>query len=403
MATGAITTTAFSTGISTEDDSFKAGQEAANKAAAKFGTRQPQFGIVFASSKYNYNDVLRGVRSVAGTAQIIGCSSAGEFTEESVTKESVACAFLNSENHKFFTGLGSGIRHDQKHAIEQASLAFPKEVPGFPSLCTIMLIDGLAGVGEDMCNAAASVMGSQMRFVGGAAGDDLKLTQTSVFHDNQSSSDSVALALVASKKPMFIGVRHGHSGLSSELKITKSNGSVVQELEGKPAFAVWKDHTRARAKEKGMDVDALKTPSEIGNFLLQYEAGVLQGTEYKLRAPLSVNADGSLNFVCTMKEGTSIKIMETPNRYYQIASAKTAAETAFEAAKGAKLAGAIVFDCVCRGAILDKDYYKSVDEIKKVVGNIPLIGFATYGEIAMDPGQLFGFHNTTTVVLLIPE
>jgi len=70
---------------------------------------------------------------------------------------------------------------------------------------------------------------------------------------------------------------------------------------------------------------------------------------------------------------------------------------------GRKLAGAIVFDCVCRAVILGDAFSKAVDGIKEVLKGIPLIGFETYGEIAMEMGQLSGFHNTTTVILLIPE
>jgi len=39
--------------------------------------------------------------------------------------------------------------------------------------------------------------------------------------------------------------------------------------------------------------------------------------------------------------------------------------------------------------------------MRKVFKGIPLIGFETYGEIAMEIGQLSGFHNTTTVIMLI--
>jgi len=403
MATSTTTATAFSTGISKADDSLQAGKEAATKALGKLGQVKPQFGIVFASAKYNYAQVLKGIRSVAPDANIIGCSSAGEFTEESVTKESVACAFISSDTHKFFTGLGKGIKKDPVAAVEQAASKFPAEVPGHTAHSAIMLIDGLQGVGEEICAAALSVLGPTVRFTGGAAGDDLKLKETCVFFNDEATTDATALCLVASKKPVFIGVKHGHCALSKPLTITKTKGSSVVEIEGKPAFEVWKEHTRTKAKEKGIDVDSLKNAGEIGNFLLQYEAGLLTGMEYKLRAPLSINPDQSMNFVCTMLEGSVIRIMESPNKYYQIASAKQAAEIAFKSAKGTKIAGAIVFDCVCRNAILDTEYVKGVEEIKSVIGNVPLIGFATYGEIAMDMGQLSGFHNTTTVVLLIPE
>jgi methyl-accepting chemotaxis protein len=34
---------------------------------------------------------------------------------------------------------------------------------------------------------------------------------------------------------------------------------------------------------------------------------------------------------------------------------------------------------------------------------VPVAGFETYGEIALDVGDMSGFHNTTTVVLAFPE
>jgi methyl-accepting chemotaxis protein len=402
MSTPITTATSFTTGISKAGDSFKAGQEAAQRALTK-GNVAPQFGITFVSSKYNYQDVLRGIRSVVKEAQLMGCSSAGEFTDEEVGKDSVVLALMTSSNHRFFAGLGRGIKNDPVAAVKQAVSGFPTSVDGFPHRSAILLIDGLCGVGDDVCSAASSVLGPQVRFVGGAAGDDLKLKETCVFLNNERVKDAITVGLLASKSPVAVGVKHGHCVLSEPLKLTKTKDSTVIEVEGKPAFSVWKEKTRSKAKEKGINVDALRSPSEIGNFLLQYEAGLLTGPEYRLRAPLSVNADQSINFVCRMEEGSTIRIMESPNQYYQIASAKQAAEFAMQSARGGKIAGAIVFDCVCRSAILDQNYFKGVDGIKSIIGKVPLIGFATYGEIAMDASQLSGFHNTTTVVLLIPE
>ncbi len=178
---------------------------------------------------------------------------------------------------------------------------------------------------------------------------------------------------------------------------------MVYEIDGKPAFEVWKETTRYRAAAKGIDVDKFADASAVGAFLLQYEAGLMVGAEHKVRAPLSVNDDNSMNFAGQMVEGTQIRVMESPNKACQIISAKDAALAAVRGAKGAKLAGAIVFDCICRNLILENEFQNAIDEIKKVLGDIPVIGFATYGEIAMEVGQLSGFHNTTTVVLVIPE
>lgn len=395
--------TAFGTGISQKQDSFEAGKEAATRALGKLSGGVPDLAIVFCSSKYNYADALRGVRSVSPNTQVIGCSSASEFTEESVAKDSIVCGYISSTTHKFYTGVGRDLSKDAKKAESEAVAGFPPETSGHPHKSAILLVDALSGKGEDVCTAAVSILGDSVRFSGGAAADNLTFDNVAVFQNEKALKDGVALCMMHSKKPVSIGVRHGHLAISSPLTLTKTKDNVVYEIDNKPAFEVWKELTRVKAAMKGIDVDALKSASEIGAYLMQYEAGLMVGPEYKVRAPLSVNPDGSINFACVMVEGSVIRIMESPNKACQINSAKEAAKAAVKAAKGAKLAGAIVFDCICRNLILENDFSAAIAEIKQTVGNIPVIGFATYGEIAMEMGQLSGFHNTTTVVLLIPE
>jgi len=403
MNTISKTATAFGTGVSHQQESFEAGKEAASKALSKLSGTKAELGIIFCSSKYNYSDVLKGIRSVSGDTQLIGCSSASEFTEEEVTKDSVVCAFLSSTTHKFHTSMGMRLAADPLVSLESATRSLQADYQDYPHQSAIMLIDALSGKGEDVCAAAVLALGPTVRFAGGAAGDNLTFNNCSVFHNGTASKDAVALCVLHSKKPVAIGVRHGHLAISPPLTLTKASGNVVYQIEGRPAFEVWKENTRMKAEMKGIQVDQLQSASDIGAYFMQYEAGLLVGAEYKVRAPLSANPDGSINFACAMVEGAVIRIMESPNKTCQINSAKQAAEAALKATRGAKIAGAIVFDCVCRNLILEAEFTKAVEEIKKVLGHIPVIGFATYGEIAMEVGQLSGFHNTTTVVLLIPE
>lgn len=393
--------TRFVTGSAKGQDGLAVGHQAAQQALGKLEQNHVDLAIVFASSKYDYRQVLKGVREITNNTPLIGCSSSGEFTEEKIDKESVVCALISSDTHKFFPGFGTGLKEDQIQTMQEAARDFPQKVEGYPYLSAITLIDGLAGKGEEAVLAALSVLGPSVKFSGGAAADDLKFKETQVFYNEQSLTDAVSLCLVASKTPMAIGVRHGHRPVTHPMMITKAHDNVLYEVDGKPAFAVWKESLRNQAKELGIDVNTLTDPSAIGSFLIRYEAGLLTGQDYKVRVPLSANADGSLNFACTMLEGSMIRIMQSP-REAQIASAKKAAEVAMQGARGVKLAGAIVFDCVCRGIILGEDFHKGVEAIKETIGNVPLIGFETYGEIAMEMGQMSGFHNTTTVVLLIP-
>ncbi len=124
--------------------------------------------------------------------------------------------------------------------------------------------------------------------------------------------------------------------------------------------------------------------------------------ELKIRAPLSRSADGSISFACGIPEGTVFRITES-GVDAQIASANAAATLAREALGGRPVAGAVVFDCICRRLILGNGFKTAVERIASALGDVPLAGFETYGEIALDAGQMSGFHNTTTVVLAFPK
>lgn len=395
--------TKLATALVRGEESFAVGVKAGSQARDKMGGGKVDFSFAFVSSKYDYPAVVRGIRKATDNAPLIGCSTAGEFTEEAVEKGAVACGVVSSDTHRFFGGLGTGLRENEIVALKEASAGLPSNVEGYPYLSAVVLVDGLAGKGEESILAALDALGPNVKFSGGAAADDLKFRQTYVFVDEQVATDAVGLALFASRVPVAIGVKHGHTPISPPLTVTKSQGNVVYEMDGKSAFEVWKRYTRENARGLGMDVDKMSEAEAIATFFTRYEAGLLTGTEYKIRwLGGTTTTNGPISFTCAIPEGTVLRVMESPQAA-QVASARKAAEVALTACKGVKLAGAVVFDCVCRAVILGDDFARAIDGIKEVLGEIPLIGFETYGEIAMEIGQLSGFHNTTSVVLLIPD
>ncbi len=58
----------------------------------------------------------------------------------------------------------------------------------------------------------------------------------------------------------------------------------------------------------------------------------------------------------------------------QIESARKTAVAAKEAAKGTKIAGAVVFDCACRGMILQNRFQEAVKAMVEALPNVPIIG-----------------------------
>ncbi|MBU0744682.1 MAG: FIST C-terminal domain-containing protein [Gammaproteobacteria bacterium] len=393
--------TKFVTGFAKGDSSHDVGKEAAKMAFQKLGDDKVHLSIVFASPKYDYQEVLRGVREITDNAPLFGCSSAGEFTEEGIQHESVVCALITSDTHKFFTGIGEGLREDAMKSICDASKKFPASIENYPYRSYILCEDGLTGKAEETPLAMLSILGANMKFVGGCAGDDLKMKETKVFADNKVLADAISLAFIASKKPLAISLQHGHKAISPPLTITKSEANIVYEIDGKPAFEIWKKYAGADAKNTlGIDINELQEDDKnVSRFLTYYEAGLyVTEKEEKIRWPgATTTVTGPLKFNGVMPEGAVLRVMSS-SKESQVESTRDAAESIINSLRGEKLVGVLVFDCVVRGLILQDEFSKAIDAMKELL-KVPIIGFETYGEFAMEIGQPMGYHNATTVIL----
>jgi len=404
--------TKLATGISKGEDSEKVAKEAVSQAKEKLGKTQVDLSMVYCSSNYDYQGIINVVRTYTDKAPLIGCSTAGEFTEDNIGRESIAVGLISSDEIKFFVAMAEGVKEDPEIVVRSLANKLPGKVEGYPHLFAILLIDGLSGVGEEMAvlssNIFEQVFVEKVTFVGGAAGDNMQLKKTPVFAEDKVVTNAASTCLLASKTPLFTAVKHGHTPFSGPLKITRAKGNVLYEVDGKPAWEVWKEETAKVAKERGIYVEKLKATSEIAKFFANYTLGLAteKEGEYKIRWPTSINKDGSLNFACGIAEGAVFRIMDGSDLEKQIDAVEGAARIARQSAENAgysEFAGLLVFDCAVRQLMLGKRFSESVERFKKVLPGVPLLGWETYGEINPEGGQFSGFHNSTSVTLLLPK
>jgi hypothetical protein len=392
-------TTRVATALS-DGTAVEAAARLAERTAQRLEGQTPALALVFASTAQPLGELMPELsRRMPGTT-LLGASTAGEFTEEKDSKGAVAL-FAVAGDYRVHAALERGLGADPEGAVSRAVARLPDADAELPHRTALLLLDPLAGRGEEATLAAAALLGGDVRLAGGAAGDDLRMKQTWVACGGEVASDALVLATIHSKMPLGVGVCHGHRPIADAVKVTRASGNVVHELDGKPAWSVWSERTRDAAGKLGIDPDQLGDDA-IGAFLLRFEAGLANGSEYKIRAPLGRAADGSLSFACGIPEGAMIRITESVPED-QVTSAREAARRARHQIAGAEVAGAVVFDCICRNLILGQDFHRAVGEIGTELGKVPLAGFETYGEIALDAGDMSGFHNTTTVVLAFPR
>ena len=256
-------------------------------------------------------------------------------------------------------------------------------------------MDGLSGAGERFVESIVESTQALHQVVGGAAGDEGKFQATHVGEPERAGSDMAAAIHLFSRSPWGVGIGHGLEATTAKMRVTRAKGNVVQEIDGRPAFAVYQEH----ASKRGVQLSA----ATAGEYLIANELGIIvAGKVTRARAPLSVGKDGSLNCAAEVPQGAHVAILDgKPDT--MVAAAKQAAEEALQNLQGQSPAGVLLFDCVCRGLILKDGFQREIDAVRGVMGEVPVAGFLTYGEIASYSGRIESWHNTTAVVLAIPK
>ncbi|MCG8422915.1 MAG: FIST C-terminal domain-containing protein [Proteobacteria bacterium] len=359
--------------------------------------KTPALLMIFASVEQNLAELQPAVQTLFPQTTILGSTTAGEFTERGESQGAVV-AWALSGDFQIDARIGLGLSDNLESIIEKMvrGLADPRE--GYPHHTALILLDPLSGNAEEATLLASALLGENVRLAGGAAADGLAMKKTWVGLGSQVESNAVVIAVIHSKTPIGIGVCHGHTPLSDPLKVTRAEKNVVYEIQGKPAWQAWTEATAARVVELGIDISNLTTSEEVFDYLNRFEAGLKLGDEYKVRVPMAKGDDGSLHFACGIPENTVLRVMESVNSR-QIESAREAVRRSRGNLGAHEIAGAVVFDCSCRKTILKDEFGAAVEAMREELGGAPLAGFETYGEIAMEIGEMSGFHNTTTVVV----
>src|SRR3989338_9812409 len=172
-------------------DAYLAGYEAGKLAAEKIGGGKPDLVIAFASSSFDQKELVRGIRETTGEALFIGCTDAGEITNEGPATKSVAVMAIKSDKIKFTTGLGKNIKAGAREAGQAVAREIKEKTPA-ELRAFIMLPDVLTGNGAEIVRGVLDVLGPHFPVVGGAPGDDFLFEKTYEYRDHEIETGAVA-------------------------------------------------------------------------------------------------------------------------------------------------------------------------------------------------------------------
>lgn len=394
-------------GIAAGADTAETTKKAISDAQQSLGDTPAKLALIFASSHFDQSLVYSTARATLSEEVIIfGGSTAGEISHHGPSMSpSIVVMLLGSGDDVIFSETSI---NDANNDGEAKGALLGNELARLmreDTKLALMLGDGLTVNPSAVLRGIARVV-PELPIAGGSAGDDGKYKQTFQYTKAGVVSSSVQMVTLSGALKYAVGVRHGWNAISGPKKVTKAAGTVIHEIDNKPAIALYEEYI-------GAEHAATLKEKTLATLALSYPLGVKDSSsgEMLLRAPFYVDAAGAITCGGEVLEGTEVQLM-MGTKESAVEAARHSAEQAL-AALGTTPKAAIIFSCHVRDTLYAsrEQSKKEIDAIQEVIGqNVPLAGFYTYAEQAPINDANYNIkmcnnvnHNETIVIVLLGE
>src|SRR5215218_1472055 len=394
-------------GMSRHHNPNVAGREAAEQALENAGIVKPDFVFMFASIGYDQRSVLRAVRETTGGAPLSGCSAEGTIDEDNADESnfSVVVTAISSEELHWTNGLATELGDDPRavgNRVAQDLLpnlstetiglfVFPDGLYDFV-VATNTLDNFFAGLEENLPSEQF------LPLWGGGANANFNMASPPYqYCDDEVISDGVSYALLSGKAQAGWAISHGCIPIGGERKVTRSQGNVIYEIDGKPALEVLKEYLPEHALTDERDWMRYA----ISLALCFRAPSYMKDEEYIVRGVPAVSmADGSIAVQTEVQEGTSVWLSSRDKEKITTGFDRMAAQIK-EQLEGEKPKIVFQFECATRGKMMFRDEEK-LQLLKRFRQSLdpdaPWVGFYTAGEIG--PVEEHNLRHLYTSVVL---
>jgi hypothetical protein len=388
-------------GMSQHHNPNVAGREAAEQALKKAGVSKPDFVFMFASIGYDQRSLLGVVREATGGAPLTGCSAEGTINGDDADESnfSVVVTAISSEELQWTNGIVPGLE-DQPRAVGKQVAQDLLPNLSADAIGLFVFPDGLTDYLEPFFAGLEENLPSD-RFLplwGGGAGNNVSVDEpTYQYCDDEVISGGVAYALLSGKAQAGWAISHGLVPIGSARTVTRSQGNVIYEIDGKPAIEVLKEYLPEGALAE--DRDWMRYAVSLA--LTTKAPGYMKDEEYVVRGVPAVRmADGSITVQTEVPEGTRVWF-SSRDKEKVAAGLDRMARQIKEQLGGENPELIFQFECFTRGKSLFREQEKVqlLKRLRQSVGpDVPWAGFYTIGEIG--PVEEHNLRHLYTSVVL---
>jgi hypothetical protein len=326
-------------------------------------------------------------------AFVVGCSTAGEIAGTSVSDASLVATAIAFEHSRVrATQLALADVAGSYEAGRRLALDLPQD----DLVHVVVIADGTLVNGSALVRGLNDHLPDGIQVTGGLAGDGERFEETLVFAGGEPRVGLIAaIGLYGDRLRVGFGSLGGWDPFGPDRLITRSEGNVLFELDGKSALGLYKTYLGEYAR--GLPASALLFPLALRR----------EGHRQRpvVRTILSVDDEAeSMTFAGDMPQGEYARFMKA-NFERLIDGATLAAKTSFEILGSGPPELALLISCVGRRMVLKQRTEEEVESVREVLGDgAVLAGFYSYGEISpFTPSARCELHNQTMTITTLSE
>jgi hypothetical protein len=325
-------------------------------------------------------------------AAIIGCSTSGEIVGDAVIDDSAIATAVDFEHTQLRTASATIAEARSSYEVGEE---LARQLNDASLRHVFVLSDGLNVNGSDLARGLASGVAEGVSITGGLSGDSTNFAETWVITDDAAGPQRVAAVGLYGD-----GLRIGYASMGGWepfgplRNITRAEGNVLYELDGRSALDLYKSYLGPHADQ--LPGSALLFP------ILVTEADGGQGV---VRTVLSVNEqDKSMTFAGDIPQGGTAQFMKT-NVDDLVDGATAAAEASLSGLGDRRPDLALLVSCVGRKLVMKQRIEEEVEAIRDVFGtDTKIAGFYSYGELCpFRAGGECRLHNQTMTITAFAE
>jgi small ligand-binding sensory domain FIST len=387
-------------GISRNEETLDAAEEASRNAVSSAGIIRSDFALVFATPHHSsqYARIIQKVKDVTGAVHVAGCSGIGVITNQEEIEDSPGIAVM-AVHSDTLSGY-SFLYHDLMEKNLTIGRSMGELVRRFRKGSELMVLfpDPYSFESSSLFNTIREECHSSLTLTGGCASNEVNSKQTYQFSEKDVASNSISGIYLTGDFTHTIGITQACHPVSGPLIVTRADEKVIHELRGRPALEyltqLIKEPDPKRFSEVleylmiGLPVDPSGTELESGKYIVRHITGV-DPSNSSIIINDEITPGQPLTFVMRDRKRA---LQEFEELLDEIAQSQASNPPRF----------GLYFNCAGRGNSLYQSPNTDIQLIQKYLGEIPLIGFFTFGEIAPINQQNY-LHTFSGILTLISD